>query len=35
MDYDLPAGDYGITDIDSKVVPTLREERGAPIRTPV
>jgi NAD(P)-dependent dehydrogenase (short-subunit alcohol dehydrogenase family) len=29
------AQDYGITDIDGKVIPTLREERGAPIWTPV
>ena len=26
---------YGITDIDSKVVPSLRAERGAPIWRPI
>jgi NAD(P)-dependent dehydrogenase (short-subunit alcohol dehydrogenase family) len=29
------AQDYGITDIDSKVIPTLRGERGAPIWQPI
>ncbi|HEY8385337.1 MAG TPA: short-chain dehydrogenase, partial [Porticoccaceae bacterium] len=29
------AQEYGITDIDGKVIPSLREERGAPIWQPV
>lgn len=29
------AQEYGITDIDGKVIPSLREERGAPIWSPV
>lgn len=29
------AREYGVTDIDGKVVPSLREERGAPIWSPV
>jgi 4'-phosphopantetheinyl transferase EntD len=29
------AKDYGITDIDGKVIPTLRGERGAPIWQPI
>ncbi|MBS1218929.1 MAG: short-chain dehydrogenase [Proteobacteria bacterium] len=29
------AQDYGITDIDGRVIPSLRAERGAPIWTPV
>lgn len=29
------AEEYGITDIDGKVIPSLREERGAPIWSPV
>lgn len=26
---------YGITDVDGRVIPSLREQRGAPIWTPV
>jgi hypothetical protein len=29
------AQEYGITDIDGRVIPSLREERGAPIWQPV
>jgi hypothetical protein len=29
------AQDYGITDIDGKVIPSLRAERGAPIWRPI
>ncbi len=29
------AADYGITDIDGKVIPSLREERGSPIWKPI
>lgn len=29
------AREYGVTDIDGKVIPSLREQRGAPIWTPV
>jgi NAD(P)-dependent dehydrogenase (short-subunit alcohol dehydrogenase family) len=29
------AHDYGITDIDGKVIPTLRAERGSPIWRPI
>ncbi len=29
------AGEYGITDIDGKVIPSLRAERGAPIWRPI
>jgi hypothetical protein len=29
------ARDYGITDIDGKVIPSLREERGTPIWQPI
>jgi hypothetical protein len=29
------AGQYGITDVDGKVIPTLRAERGAPIWGPI
>ena len=29
------AQDYGITDIDGKVIPSLRAERGSPIWRPV
>jgi hypothetical protein len=29
------AQDYGITDVDGKVIPSLRAERGAPIWRPI
>jgi 3,4-dihydroxy-2-butanone 4-phosphate synthase len=29
------AQEYGITDIDGRVIPSLREQRGAPIWMPV
>jgi NAD(P)-dependent dehydrogenase (short-subunit alcohol dehydrogenase family) len=29
------ASDYGVTDIDGKVIPSLREQRGSPIWSPV
>jgi 3,4-dihydroxy-2-butanone 4-phosphate synthase len=29
------AQEYGITDVDGKVIPSLRAQRGAPIWTPV
>ncbi len=29
------AADYGITDVDGKVIPSLREQRGAPIWNPI
>ena len=29
------AQDYGITDIDGKVIPSLRAERGSPIWRPI
>jgi hypothetical protein len=29
------AREYGVTDVDGSVIPSLREERGAPIWSPV
>jgi len=29
------AHDYGVTDIDGKVVPSLRAQRGAPLYAPI
>jgi hypothetical protein len=29
------ASDYGITDVDGKVIPSLRSERGEPIWRPI
>jgi 3,4-dihydroxy-2-butanone 4-phosphate synthase len=29
------AQEYGITDVDGRVIPSLREQRGAPIWSPV
>jgi hypothetical protein len=29
------AEDYGITDIDGKIIPSLRDERGSPIWRPI
>ncbi len=30
-----PAGEYGLTDIDGSVIPSLRATRGEPIWSPV
>jgi hypothetical protein len=29
------AQDYGVTDIDGKVVPSLRAQRGSPLYSPI
>jgi hypothetical protein len=29
------AREYGVTDIDGKIIPSLRVERGAPIWSPI